>query len=232
MTLACGSGGKVYAGLGTTSPAIACFHKETGVLEIVLEGPPDTTGSAAVHQGCDGAVYGWLPSGENGDGIWYLLGEQGAEQVAAEEVNPSLYKGAGYNKLHRDLDAGRVLLKWQLSDRQIEIMEADGSLSRLPLAYKGGGTSLSPLFGGPDGILYGTSNHPLHLFTYDAAAGRLTDWGRGYRGAGRRRQYCRLCGSRQPHRGCCLCRRHGPFAGYGERMVHGTRTSAESPADL
>ncbi len=177
MTLACGSGGKVYAGLGTTSPAIACFHKETGVLEIVLEGSPDTTGSGAVHQGCDGAVYCWLPSGENGDGIWYQLGERGAEQVAAAEVNPSLYKGAGYNKLHRDLDAGRVLLKWQLSDRQIEIMEADGSLSRIPLAYKGGGTSLSPLFGGPDGILYGTSNHPLHLFTYDTEAGHLTDWG-------------------------------------------------------
>ena len=55
-------------------------------------------------------------------------------------------------------------------------MEADGSLSRIPLAYKGGGTSLSPLYGGPDGILYGTSNHPLHLFTYDATAGLLTDW--------------------------------------------------------
>ncbi|OIB03860.1 hypothetical protein AK95_09595 [Paenibacillus sp. LC231] len=177
MTLACGSGGKIYAGLGTTSSAIACFHEETGELEILLEGPPDMPGSAAVLQGCNGSVYGWLPSGENGDGRWYRLGEHGVEPVPAEEVGPSLYKGAGYNKLHLDLDGGRTLLKWQLSDRQVVIMEADGSLSRIPLAYKGGGTPLSPLYGGPDGILYGTSNHPLHLFTYDTTAGRLTDWG-------------------------------------------------------
>lgn len=39
MTLACGSDGKIYAGLGTTSSAIVCFHEETGELEILLEGP-------------------------------------------------------------------------------------------------------------------------------------------------------------------------------------------------
>ena len=49
-------------------------------------------GSAAVLQGCNGSVYGWLPSGENGDGRWYWLGEHGAEPVPAEEVGPSLYK--------------------------------------------------------------------------------------------------------------------------------------------
>ena len=53
---------------------------------------------AAVLQGRNGSVYGWSPSGENGDGRWYRLGEHGAEPVPAEEVGPSLYKGAGYNK--------------------------------------------------------------------------------------------------------------------------------------
>lgn len=177
MTLACDSSGRVYAGLGTTSPAIACYHEETGELKIWAEGAAETPGSAGVHLGRDGYVYGWLPSGESGEDIWYRMSEHGAEQVAAEEVSPSLYKGAGYNKLHLDFEGGRTLMEWQLSDRQLTIQEADGSLSRLPLTYKGGGTPLSPLFGGPDGVLYGTSNHPLHLFTYDPVTRLLTDWG-------------------------------------------------------
>lgn len=177
MTLACGSGGRIYAGLGTTTPAIAGFKEETGELKVWIEGPPGAPGSAAVHQGFDGFVYGWMPSHESEEGMWYRMGEHGAERVAAEAVSPSHYKGSGYNKLYLDLGGGRTLDEWQLSDRRITILEADGSLKRLRLAYRGGGASLSPLFGSPNGVLYGTSNHPLHLFTYDPATRLLTDWG-------------------------------------------------------
>ncbi|WP_054955594.1 hypothetical protein [Paenibacillus dakarensis] len=176
MTLACGSGGRIYAGLGTTSPAIASFHEETGTLRIVVEGPQDMPGSAAVHLGCDGSIYGRMPSAEGGE-EWYRMGEHGAERVPEEEVSPSYYKGTGYNKLHMELGGGRTLLEWQLADRQIIILEADGGLKRIPLTYKGGGTTLSTVFGGPDGVLYGTSNHPLHLITYDPDTRLLTDWG-------------------------------------------------------
>ncbi|MBI3920913.1 MAG: hypothetical protein HY318_05785, partial [Armatimonadetes bacterium] len=39
------------------------------------------------------------------------------------------------------------------------------------------GANISSLVAGPDGRIYGSTNHPMHFFAYDTAKGKLEDWG-------------------------------------------------------
>lgn len=182
MSMAVGRDGWVYTGLGTTSAAIVCFRFKDEARKIIVQSPScsDKPGSAHVYKGIDGNVYGWIPAqGDGQSGQWYLLNEGLVEAVTENEIAPSLYFGDGYKKLHRNLKGGRLLVKWELSDRQITIQETDGTDTILPLQYDGGGATLSPVFGGPDGQLYGTSNHPLHLYKYDVETFSLVNHGSG-----------------------------------------------------
>lgn len=182
MSMAAGRDGWIYVGLGTTSPAIICFNPKDEAREVIARGSAGRAnpGSGRVYKGIDDRIYGWLPDPSFSEsGQWYLLHEGIAKAVDEKDVAQSLYVGDGYKKLHRNLKGGRHFTEWELSDRQVTVSEPDGTETVLPLCYDGGGTTLSPLFAGPDGQLYGTSNHPLHLYTYDADQHSLLNHGSG-----------------------------------------------------
>ncbi|MGM1050495.1 MAG: hypothetical protein ACQEXX_30860 [Bacillota bacterium] len=182
MSLAADRTGWVYVGLGTTSPALLCLRLENGLRKVIVRGQSGMIqpGSGRVFNGIDGNVYGWLPDGDDhGPGQWYRLHSGKSVSISEQDCAPSVYDGDGYKKLHGNLAGGRRLVEWELSDRQVSIQEPDGMVTVLPLHYDGGGTALSPIFNGPDGKLYGTSNHPLHFYTYDVDESRLVNHGSG-----------------------------------------------------
>ncbi|GIP38386.1 hypothetical protein J31TS4_16660 [Paenibacillus sp. J31TS4] len=186
MTLAAGRDGWIYAGLGTTTAGIAAYRLSDGKVATLRGDDGPVRGSGQVHVGADGEVYGMLPGADSGmeesgpdapPVRWFRLRDGRAEPVEAASVPPSLYKGTGYRKLHRELGGGRSLVGYELAEGELVIEEADGSRTVVPLVYEGNGTALSPMAAGPDGRLYGTSNHPLHLYRYDPQTDELRSFG-------------------------------------------------------
>lgn len=181
MTLAAGSDGWIYAGLGTSSPAVAAVHADSGEVKTITVKGDAVPGSAQVHRGQDGRVYARIPNPSQPSATasenWYTF-EGGHESPIPEaHVSPSLYRGEGYRKVHQDLSNGRSLLSWELAEMRISIQHADGTRSEIPLQHEGNAAELSPIFAGPDGNLYGTSNHPLHFYRYEPGRRRIMNYG-------------------------------------------------------
>lgn len=169
--------GWVYAGIGTELGLIAIYDPAT---KFVYEWPnkaDQTRGAGRVHIGTDGEVYGCIVPSGAGASEWIRLFEGRMTPVSADEVASSTYKGEGYQKLHGDLSGDQTIVAYSLGDEELIIEELDGKQRHIPLSYHGNGTQLSPLFAGPDGKLYGTSNHPLHLFQYDPDKDSLVNFG-------------------------------------------------------
>lgn len=180
MSLAADRQGWLYSGIGTQQAGISAYHPDTGILAEWLISGDDVAGSGQVHRGTDGEVYASLPlagEGQEAQTRWFRLLGGEAVPVKAADVAPSVYRGSGYQKLYGHLSGGRTIISWQLADSELTMEEADGSTTVWPLHYEGWGTSLSPMTQGPDNRLYGTSNHPLHLYRYDPREDELVNFG-------------------------------------------------------
>jgi hypothetical protein len=179
-SLAMDAGGWIYAGIGTECRNIAAYHPEIGALQPLVPEGERTRGSGVVLQGRDGAVYGHYGSSEAEEGLtgWYRL--EGGRKAAVDEseLGQPMYRGNGYKKIHRDFQDGRHLRSVSLSDRELTIADAlSGKERMVPLDYEANGTQLSPLALGPDGSIYGTSNHPMHFYAYLPDEDRFIHYG-------------------------------------------------------
>ncbi|WP_235941622.1 hypothetical protein [Paenibacillus puerhi] len=181
MSLAAGPDGWIYAGLGTTGASIAAYRSADATLLALRAEGQAVRGSGQVHLGMDGYVYAGLPAqagaAAGGSLLRFRLEAGRMYEVEGAQTAAGAYRGQGYNKLHRDLGLGRKLIRYELAEGELAIEEADGRQTIVSLTYEGNGTELSPMTGGPDGRLYGTSNHPLHLYRYDPGSGELMNAG-------------------------------------------------------
>ncbi len=62
--------------------------------------------------------------------------------------------------------------------RKLDVMTTDGQTRSFDLNWEGAGTDIFVLHQGPDGLLYGSSILPEHLFRFDPASGEMEDFGR------------------------------------------------------
>lgn len=179
MSLAVDRHSWVYAGIGTERPSIAAWDPKRRTIGTLAEQPDGAAGSAQVHTGADGEAYGRLREGAP----WFRLRNGEMIPVDEADVSPSLYTGSGYNKLHRQLPGDERIAEVNLSDRELTLEAAGTGTAAgknrrtIALRYETEGTMLSPLALGPDGLIYGTSNHPLHFYTYDPRTGDLRNYG-------------------------------------------------------
>lgn len=181
-SLAVDRSGWVYIGIGTERKNLVAFHPKTGEKQSLIPEEERTQGIGYVHRGIDGNVYGHYGSKERWPETehpeWKKLFAGQATPVGEGEVSPSLYTGQGFNRIHRTFPDHRAIDYFSLSDRELRIKHTvTGEIRRIPLNYHTEGADLSPLVAGPDGNIYGTSNHPLHFFTYQPKKDLLLDYG-------------------------------------------------------
>lgn len=62
--------------------------------------------------------------------------------------------------------------------RKLDLAFTDGTTKTIDLPYEAAGTEIFYLHRGPDGLVYGSSILPLHVFRYTPASGELVDLGR------------------------------------------------------
>lgn len=158
--------GWIYIGTGTTRKNIIAYDPDSGATHSVLPDELRTIGIGVVRQSQeqDLSCQAYALFGEQ----WVRLAQgEIVERLTEEQVPASLYTGASFDKFHRQLPGEWKLVSHSLSDYELKMQHASTKqLKTIELHYASEGASLSPIVLGPDGKIYGTSNHPLHFYTY------------------------------------------------------------------
>lgn len=174
--LAMDDGGTLYMGVGTARRKVIVYHPAIGRREeVALMGAyAESTGIGIVRQDVDGRVHI-----EEEPGLWVIYRE-GKPTGASGEEPLSHYSGSSFQSIHRQLPGDWQIVSHSLSERRLRLRHRlSGEVQIAALDYVSEGAQLSPLTLGPDGQIYGTSNHPLHFYSYAPGDDRLTNHGPG-----------------------------------------------------
>ena len=157
--------GTVACLIRMTRPHIVVFDPATGAKQVV--GPVTTKGEETLdlHKGNDGRLYIRSSAGQ--------FRIEGMKAVAVNDVpdsppDPALPDGSAF----AFADADEQLY------RRLEIRKPDGATRSFELDYEARGTEIFYIHHGPDGLIYGSSILPEHLFRYNPATDELVDLGR------------------------------------------------------
>ena len=176
------SSGWIYGGLGTTCPTIAAYCPETGEHRI-LATSHSIGDCAEVRVSFLGEVYGTLTGSSSGAPYnpkleWHRL-ENGTWGEQVTEPFETLYTFAHFNAIHCPFQEHPQILEHDLVEHRLVYRHPDtGETATVNLAYDVAGAELSPIAAGPDGKVYGTTNHPIQIFTYNPKTDTLTNFGR------------------------------------------------------
>jgi hypothetical protein len=168
--------GWIYIGMGTTKKTIVAFHPQSLAMQILIGEESPSIGLGRVRQGPHYQAYAQI-------GEQWVRVEHGAiaEQLTEAQLPASLYSGASFDKFHRQLPGEWKVVRHSLADRELTMEhQPTARVKVIPLQYVSAGAPLSPLAVGPDHKIYGTSNHPLHFYSYDPrrkGESKLINWG-------------------------------------------------------
>ena len=147
-----------------TRPHVVVFDPATSAKTTV--GPVATKGESKVdlHRGADGQLYLTADQGN-----FRLAGTQAVpvDKTPPSPPAPALPDGSTF----RFADAA------QQRNRSLEISPPAGESRTFALDYQASGSDLFYIHTGPDGLLYGSSILPLHLFRYNPGQDELVDLG-------------------------------------------------------
>jgi hypothetical protein len=171
-SLAVDAAGWIYAGIGTARWNFVAFNPRTGGMRPLVPDAERGPGTARVWAGADGAVYG------EAGGAHFRLNDGQLVKVAATELAAEVPTRARrfHNKEAPLPDGRRVTC--HLPERRLVIAAAGQEPAReIELKFHSGGAIITTLGAGPDGKLYGSTAHPMHLFSYDPVAREINDFG-------------------------------------------------------
>ena len=173
------SAGWAYAGIGTARLNIVAFNPETRERRQMVDESERVTGTGYVYTGVDGKVYG--STGKQ----WYRLFAGEREAIKADEKAAAAPNGSlGWGQTAPKLPDGRQI-RYNLPESWMDVTDPKtGESRRIELKYDGGGVSITSLAAGPDGKVYASTCHPMHLAVYDPKTDQLDDWGPVYRVGG------------------------------------------------
>ncbi len=166
--------GWVYCGIGTSRCNIIAYNPATGERRSLGDEELRTVGTGYVEPLADGTVYGRVHDS-------HLLlhdGEatpiEGRTQAGERRAVASLR----YGSVERDLPDGRRITRYCLHEGIIDILDPEtDATEQLTFEYDSGGVNITSLGIGPDGVVYGSTSHPMHFLAIDSATAELTDMG-------------------------------------------------------
>ena len=169
--LAVDDAGWIYGGIGTQLGNIVAYNPETGEKIQILDEDQRQVGTASVHRGTDGQVYGkaTLKSGVAN----YRLFAGKAESIEHKDVVAKEPAGDIYwGQKKGTFPDGRQLTRYDLVNRHLDVLDpATGQTKRIELDYQSEGSTIRVITAGPDGKVYGNSAHPSRNFVCDPADG-------------------------------------------------------------
>ena len=182
-TTAVDENGWVYMGIGTEKRNIMAFNPMNGEKKQLVAESDRCKGCGHVFKGRNGKVFG-LIDGElhNGGDVldkgWKLLIDGQMHDIPFDEVTPSYFHGHGFNTIHNPSGMDMPIKHYNLVEHELTYIHPfTGKEVDVHFDYETKGASLSPIVAGPDGKVYGTTNHPFQVFSYDPEKEQLVNLG-------------------------------------------------------
>ena len=176
--------GYLYCVIGTQTYKVVVWNSANGEKKI-LSCPQEQQNGAAVSQGRNGEVYvsfshSTLTCEQTQNPLeWYRV-EHGT--ICARVTDPSVcnnYRNSGFYTIHSPYNSAPEILSIDLEDHQLYYRHPITSQKvKLMLEYQTEGADMSPLTLGPNGRIYGTTNHPIQLYTYSPESNKVTNYGK------------------------------------------------------
>ncbi len=169
--LAVDNAGWLYAGIGTARWNFVAFDPRTETLRSLLPERARGQGSGRVFTGVDGAVYG------EAGGQHFRLHPDHAEPVEVAKVPAAVpARAARFQNKTAVLPDGRRIT-CHLAERRLEVEGPGGAVREVAIDFHSGGAFIASLGLGPDGKVYASTSHPMHLVCYDPVARAISDLG-------------------------------------------------------
>jgi len=172
-SLADDDAGWLYGGIGTARCNIVACNIETGEMLQLLAEDQRVHGTASVYSSTDGKCYGVANKQH------YRLHDGKATRIEAKDVGArravgSIYWGARVGSF----PDGRKLTGYDLPGKWLRVLDPEtGETDRVEFDYASGGVTITSLGGGPSGVVYASTCHPMHFLAFDTAEEELRDFG-------------------------------------------------------
>ena len=179
-SVAVGQDGWIYCGIGTSKREIMAVHPVTHEKRVL--GILEEAGSATVYNSCDGRAFATLkgshlPVVPNEADGWFEL-TNGAIGLPISESIKWTYEKTGFHAIHCPYADRPRILRNELVDHDLCYIHPEtGEETEVYLPYETTGAYMSPLTAGPDGKVYGSTNHPFQFYSYDPKTDTLTNYG-------------------------------------------------------
>jgi hypothetical protein len=177
--LAAGKDGWVYAGVGTARSNMVGLDTKTRTRVQFADETKRKLGNGFVYLSSDGNVYG--REFASSDSPLLKLENGTATPVSEKPFPPKAFTGAiSWQSALNDFPGEGKIVEFSLPEK-FAVVELNGAAQRITFDYESNGAAISSLVAGPDGKVYGSTNHPMHFFAFDTgaaqAASTLHDFG-------------------------------------------------------
>src|SRR5690606_11052351 len=109
----------------------------------------------------DGAIYG-RESSVAGSRFLKLEGGRATPVPAGASPRRAVTGAVRWSWTLRDFPGGGRIVRFDMPEK-FAVVELDGSVNRIAFGYESNGAGISSLVAGPDGKLYGSTNHPMRF---------------------------------------------------------------------
>lgn len=173
-TLAVGDDGWIYAGVGPSQGLLVAYHLATKEhRQLVPEADRLPSSYAIVLKDTDGKIYGSFAPQQPYKKPYRLLRNGKVEETINSTISKStisfppnsLYS---FSKDHKMTFAdGSKIEEFDVIAKTFLFRHANGEAAPQHFTYQSRGPAISALAAGTDGILYGSTEHPMTLWQYD-----------------------------------------------------------------
>ena len=167
--------GWIYAGIGTARNNLVAMNSKIGERIQIADEDSRKVGSGVVYLGQDGNIYGRVFGSSESPLLKLENGK--AILVDAAQVKFKTRDDIHFGNVLTDFPGGEKLLGCDLTSKRASFIDKNGKRHDVTFDYDTSGSMISSLVLGNDGNIYGSTNHPMHLWKYDSGKSTFTDYG-------------------------------------------------------
>jgi hypothetical protein len=172
--LATDSSDWVYAGVGTARNNLVAMNTRTGERNQLIAEAERKIGVGVVYPGQDRQVYARAYGAT--DAPFFLLKDGKATPTNPDGIAFATRQNIHFQHTLADFPGGGKIKSCSLPDKTLEWTDKAGQSHTVKFDYITSGAAISSMTLGNDGNLYGSSNHPMHLWKFDTTNGSFTDY--------------------------------------------------------
>lgn len=165
--------GWVYGGIGTARCNIVAYHPKTGEMRQLMKEDERVHGTASVYGTADGAAFGTAA------GKTYRLYDGAATRIGKSKLpaRRNVYN-IGWGARRGSFPDGRRVTGYDMPGKWLRLFDPKTHKTRMiNFDHDGEGVTITSLAEGPNGVVYGSTCHPMHFLKLDTQANTFADLG-------------------------------------------------------